>query len=240
MIRSIALNLDCMPFMKGLSDNYFDLAIADPPYGLGMGSPSLKNRFVKQKNGNKLPITQSDYGKKDWDATTPNQEFFDELRRISKNQIIFGANYFGLSGGMIVWDKLNGKSDQFGCEIIYTSFNKRTDMVYYMWNGMMQGSYCGVDIKMALIQKGNKKLNEKRIHPTQKPVMLYQYLFGKFCKTGDLVFDPMMGSQSSRLAAYSIGLEYIGCELDHDYYIDGITRFKDEIGENEYNKLQLL
>ena len=167
----------------------------------------------------------TDFTKKDWDNTIPSQEFFDELRRVSKNQIIWGANYFGLQGGMIVWDKINGNSDQYDCEIAYQSFNKRTDLVHYMWNGMFQGKYCGRDIRQAAMQQGNKALNEKRIHPTQKPVILYEWLLNNYAKKGDRIFDPMMGSQSSRIAAYRLGFDYVGCELDKEYYDKGCTRF---------------
>ena len=224
-ILSKAYNCDCLEYMKSLPDNYFDLAIADPPYGIGASKPSKKPSNILQKNGSIMSASVTDFGKKDWDNNIPTQEFFDELRRVSKNQIIWGANYFGLQGGMIVWDKINGNSDQYDCEIAYQSFNKRTDLVHYMWNGMFQGKYCGRDIRQAAMQQGNKALNEKRIHPTQKPVILYEWLLNNYAKKGDRIFDPMMGSQSSRIAAYRLGFDYVGCELDKEYYDKGCTRF---------------
>jgi site-specific DNA-methyltransferase (adenine-specific) len=218
--------------MKSLPDNYFDLAIADPPYGIGASKPSKKPSNILQKNGSIMSASVTDFGKKDWDNNIPTQEFFDELRRVSKNQIIWGANYFGLQGGMIVWDKINGNSDQYDCEIAYQSFNKRTDLVHYMWNGMFQGKYCGRDIRQAAVQQGNKALNEKRIHPTQKPVILYEWLLNNYAKKGDRIFDPMMGSQSSRIAAYRLGFDYVGCELDKEYYDKGCNRFTSIFSKN--------
>ena len=225
-IRSKAYNCDCLEYMKSLPDNYYDLAIADPPYGIGASKPSKKAERAVQPDGSILQVPVTNFGKKDWDSAIPSQEFFDELRRVSKNQIIWGANYFGLQGGMIVWDKINGNSDQYDCEIAYQSFNKRTDLVHYMWNGMFQGKYCGRDIRQAAVQQGNKALNEKRIHPTQKPVILYEWLLNNYAKKGDLIFDPMMGSQSSRIAAYKLGFDYVGCELDKEYFDKGCSRFE--------------
>ena len=232
-ILSKAYNCDCLEYMKSLPDNYFDLAIADPPYGIGASKPSKKPSNILQKNGSIMSASVTDFGKKDWDNNIPTQEFFDELRRVSKNQIIWGANYFGLQGGMIVWDKINGNSDQYDCEIAYQSFNKRTDLVHYMWNGMFQGKYCGRDIRQAAVQQGNKALNEKRIHPTQKPVLLYEWLLNNYAKKGDRIFDPMMGSQSSRIAAYRLGFDYVGCELDKEYYDKGCTRFDSMFSKNK-------
>ena len=225
-------NIDCIEFMKGLPDKYFSLSIADPPYCIGADKPSVKPCVVKQKNGTYLRVDAPDYGKKDWDSELPSQEFFDELSRVSRNQIIWGANYFGLAGGMIVWDKMNGNSDQYGCEIAYQSFDKRTDIVHYMWRGMFQGETCSTDINIANRQQGNKQLNEKRIHPCQKPVVLYAWLLQHYAKEGDIIFDPMTGSGSSRIAAYKLGFDYVGCELDKEYYEKSVERFNREcLGE---------
>lgn len=227
-MKSDILNIDCMEYMHGIPDNAFELVIADPPYGIGADKPARKPRMCRQKNGTYLPVRLNDYGKKDWDAQTPSRDFFDELRRVGRHQIIFGANYFGLQGGMIVWDKINGDCDQMGCEIAYQSFNTRTDIVHFMWNGMMQGVYCGTDIGRALVQQGNKALNERRIHPTQKPVALYAWLLNNYAQPGWRIFDPMMGSQSSRIAAYKLGYDYVGCEIDKEYFDKGCERFDAE------------
>lgn len=240
---SKAYNCDCLEYMKSLPDNYFDLAIADPPYGIGASKPSKKAERARQPDGSILKVPVTDFTKKDWDDAIPTQEFFDELRRVSRNQIVWGANYFGLQGGMIVWDKVNGNSDQYDCEIAYQSFNKRTDLVHYMWNGMFQGKYCGRDIRQAAVQQGNKTLNEKRIHPTQKPVILYEWLLNNYAKKGDRIFDPMMGSQSSRIAAYRLGFDYVGCELDKEYFEKGCARFNSELMNNNKrvtNKIDIM
>lgn len=228
MPKSEVHNQDCLEYMRTLPDKAFTLAIADPPYGIGADKPAKKPGMIRQKNGSYLPATLNDYGKKDWDASVPEQAFFDELRRVSEHQIIWGANYFGLKGGMIVWDKMNGNSDQFGCEIAWQSFDLRTDIVHYMWHGMMQGETCSIDINIANRQQGNKRLNEQRIHPTQKPVALYAWLLRRYAAEGATIFDPMMGSQSSRIAAYKMGFDYVGCEIDKEYFDTGGERFDKE------------
>lgn len=227
MPTSDVYNIDCLEYMRTLPDNAFTLAIADPPYGIGADRPAMKPSQVKQRNGLYLPVKNPDYGKKDWDAQPPNQEFFDELARVCENVIIWGANYFGLKGGMIVWDKMNGDCDQYGCEIAYQSFDLRTDIVHYMWHGMFQGECCSTDVNTANRQQGNKLLNEQRIHPTQKPIALYAWLLQRYTM-GGVIFDPMMGSQSSRIAAYKLGLDYVGCELDEEYFNKGCERFERE------------
>lgn len=227
-MKSDVYNIDCMEYMQGIPDKAIDLVIADPPYGIGASMPAKKPRMRRQKNGTYLPVKLNDYGKKDLDAQIPSQDFFDEIQRVSRHQIIFGANYFGLQGGMIVWDKINGDTDQMGCEIAYQSFNRRTDIVHFMWNGMMQGVYCGSDVGRALVQQGNKALNEKRIHPTQKPVALYAWLLTNYAQPGWCIFDPMMGSQSSRIAAHKLGFDYVGCEKDKEYFILGCERYDAE------------
>ena len=225
---SDVFNMDCMEYMRGVPDKAFDLVLGDPPYGLHASKPKKKTDAVKQKNGSVLTARCNDYTKKNWDAKIPPQTFFSELRRISRHRIIFGANYFGLQGGMIVWNKINGDCDQMGCEIAYQSFNNRTDIVHFMWNGMMQGIYCGRDVGKAMVQQGNKALNEQRIHPTQKPAALYAWLLKEYAKEGWRIFDPMMGSQSSRIAAYKMGFDFVGCEIDKEYFAKGCERFDAE------------
>jgi|688.fasta_scaffold69399_2 site-specific DNA-methyltransferase (adenine-specific) len=225
--KIVITNEDNMLLMSRYPDNYFDLAIVDPPYGIGADKPSKKPTLVKQKNGQNLKVKNSNqYTQKNWDNQIPNKEYFDELKRISKNQIIWGANYFGLIGGCLVWDKLNGDCDQFDCELAYNSFNNRTDLVYFMWQGMFQGIYCGKDIRKALIQQGNKQLNEKRIHPTQKPILLYKWILDKYAKKGDKILDTHLGSGSIAIACHDYGFELTACELDKEYYEKAIERIK--------------
>ncbi len=218
---------DNMQLMARYPDNYFELAIVDPPYGIGADKQSIKPVLVKQKNGTTLKVKNTNhYAQKNWDNGIPTDEYFQELKRVSKNQIIWGANYFGLIGGYLVWDKLNGECDQFDCEIAYNSFNHRTDLVYFMWQGMFQGVYCGRDIRKALIQQGNKQLNEKRLHPTQKPVALYKWILDKYAKEGDKILDTHLGSGSIAIACHDYGFELTGCELDAEYYDKAIERIK--------------
>lgn len=216
------INADCMNVMRAYPDKYFDIAIVDPPYGIGASMPSVKPRLVKQKNGKVLPIKQARYTRKDWDNDIPKREYFEELLRVSKHQIIFGVNYFSgayeFGVGRIVWDKMNGHSDQFGCEIAYNSTNDRTDIVHYMWSGMFQGRMASENCFEAMRQIGNKKLNEKRVHPTQKPIKLYDWILRKYTKDGDRILNTHLGSGSSAIASYDLGRELVGIEIDHEYF----------------------
>jgi site-specific DNA-methyltransferase (adenine-specific) len=224
-------NCDNMELMKRFPDNYFDLAIVDLEYCIGASKPSIKPNTAVQKNGNKLNIKQSNYTQKDWDFKLSCPKYLKELFRVSKNQIIFGGNYYGLVGGYLVWNKLNGESDQFGCELAWLSFTKRTDIVNFMWAGMFQGIYCGYDIRKALIQQGNKQLNEKRLHPTQKPVQLYKWILNKYAKEGDKILDTHLGSGSIAIACHDYKFDLTCCELDVDYYNKAVERIKNHISQ---------
>lgn len=198
-----------MTEMVKFPDNYFDVGIVDPPYYLG----PEKRKFYGRKIS---PIGVQRIYDKSTSWSVPEREYFDELFRISKNQIIFGCNYFDypFGSGRIVWDKCNGSSSFSDCELAYTSFHDSVRLFRYMWNGMMQGK----SISEGHIQQGNKKLNEKRIHPTQKPVNLYRWLVQKYLKPGQLVLDTHVGSGSSLIAFEEYGLQYIGYEIDKSYY----------------------
>ena len=225
---------DCMNVMKDYKDNHFDLAIVDPPYSIGADKPSKKPNLCKQKNGNYLKVDAPIYNHKNWDNKIPDRKYFNELLRISKNQIIWGVNYYNynLNGGRIVWDKLNGASDQYGCEIAYQSFNKRTDIVRYMWQGMFQGVYCGYDLNKSLLQQGNKLKNEKRIHPTQKPVKLYEWLLNNYAVKGQKILDTHLGSGSIAVACHYFGVDLVGVEIDEEYYNKAKERI-DELTKQE-------
>jgi len=223
-------NEDCMVVMARYPDKYFDLAVVDPPYGLGLDSPARKPEKIKQKNGSFLNVKSTEYKKKNWDKQKCDFKYFNELKRVSNHQIIFGENYYGIfAGGRIVWIKLNGESDQFDCEIAYNSINDRTDVVYFMWSGMIQGKYCGRNIRKALVQQGDKRKNEKRIHPAQKPIALYDWIFNNYAKPGMKVLDTHGGSMSSAISADRAGLEMVCCELDKEYFDKAVVRF------NQYN-----
>lgn len=155
----------------------------------------------------------------------PPPAYFDELRRVARHQIIWGANYmpYLLKGGVIVWDKLNDGADQSGAEIAFNSLNQRVDIVRYMWRGMMQGEAIG-----SLRQQGNKDLNERRIHPTQKPVLLYKWLLQQYAQPGWRILSTHLGSASDAIAAHYYGCDFVGCEIDPDYYAAAVERFTRE------------
>ena len=217
------LNIDCMEYMATLPDKAFDLAIVDPAYGRGEDGGTNRCHGVKQKNGTVLQCIDGGYTKKDWDKEPPPPEYFEELRRVARHQIVWGANYMPvkLQGGAIVWDKVNDGADQSGAEIAYNSLNERVDVVRYMWRGMMQGDCIG-----SMRQQGNKALNERRIHPTQKPVKLYEWLLQQYTQPGMRVLDTHLGSGSSAIAAHYFGVDFVGCELDTDYFNAAKKRFE--------------
>lgn len=209
-------NMDCMDGMKEFPDGYFDLAIVDPPYGRKEHGGRNRSGYVRQKNGSKIFVKDGQYGNRKWDNEPPSEEYFNELMRVSKNQVIFGCNYFDypLIGGRIVWDKCNDGSDQSDAEIAYCSMNNRVDIFRYMWRGMFQGK----SITEGTTQQGNKRLNEKRIHPTQKPVALYEWLLSRYAKPNDIILDTHVGSASSLIACYNTNHKFVGFELDEYYY----------------------
>ena len=203
-------NDDCMNVMSKYEDKYFDLAIVDPPYFKGPNTRRYYGRSLSATKIKRVSYTVID----DWEI--PTAKYFDELFRVSKNQIIWGVNYFiyDFGAGRIVWDKVNGKSSFSDCEIAYCSFHDSVRLFRYMWNGMLQGK----SIEEGHIQRGNKKLNEKRIHPTQKPVALYIWLLSKYAKEGDKILDTHVGSASSLIACKKLGYDYVGCETNREIY----------------------
>lgn len=218
-------NMDCVEGMKQFPDKYFDLAVVDPPYGLKEHGGKDRSTYVIQKNGTKTLVKSPEYMKEDWDNSPPGAEYFNELFRVSKNQIIFGCNYYDISlrGGRIVWDKCNDGTDQSDAEIAYCSMINKTVIFRYMWRGMMQGK----SIFEGTVQQGNKKLNEKRIHPTQKPVALYEWIVQTFCKEGMKLLDTHVGSASSLIAFEKYGYDYVGFEKNQYYYNTSYARMED-------------
>jgi site-specific DNA-methyltransferase (adenine-specific) len=212
-MKSETFNIDCMVGMKQYPDKYFDLACVDPPYGIGMGSTG-------KISGSSKKI----YDKKNWDESVPNLEYFNELRRVSKNQIIWGSNFFdgvGLNGGAIVWNKLgtqigrrNPMPTLSDCEIAYCSMRNNIKMFSYTQIGNVYGNDYQID------------WNQDRIHPTQKPVALYSWIFHNYAKPTDKILDTHLGSGSSRIAAHKAGLDFVGYELDRDYFEAQEKRYK--------------
>ena len=202
------LNCDCMEYMTTVPDKYFDLAIVDPPYGIGECGDKNKSR-------GKLAKAQDYKAFSGRDISAPEKSYFDELQRISKNQIVWGANHFISrlqidSSCWIVWDKENGESDFADCELAWCSFKSAVRKFKYRWHGMLQG---------------DMKNKEARIHPTQKPVALYNWLLMNYAKKGQRVFDSHLGSGSSAIAAHYFGVDFVGCELDKDYFEAAKARF---------------
>ena len=189
-------NEDNMAMMARYPDKCFDLAIVDPPYGIGMDGGNVG---YKGKNN---------FAKKDWDKSTPNERYFKELFRVSKNQIIWGGNYFGLppSRCFLVWDKGEGFYNRTyaECELAWTSFDKNT--CKFKHDPLAKGDYKG------------------KIHPTQKPIALYKWLLEKYAKSGDKILDTHLGSGSIAIACHDYGFDLTACEMDKDYYEAAMNR----------------
>jgi len=207
-------NMDCMEYMRQLPDKHFQLSIVDPPYGIGNDGSKNKSRgkqaVTARVSKSKALAKAKDYkGFAGGDVSAPPLEYFNELRRVSKNQIIWGANHFISkipfdSSCWIIWDKDNGDSDFADAELAWTSFKSAVRVFKFKWNGMLQQ---------------NMKDKEHRIHPTQKPVALYKWLLSNYAKPGDKILDTHLGSGSSRIAAYDMGFDFYATELDK-YYFD--------------------
>lgn len=202
-------NMDCMEGMRQFPDKYFDLAIVDPPYFSGPEKRGYYGRTISPIGVQRIYKTSAEW-------SVPNKSYFNELARVSKNQIIWGCNYFNyqFGPGRIVWDKCNGESSFSDCEIAYCSMHDSVRLFRYMWNGMFQGK----SISEGTVQQGNKNLNEKRIHPTQKPVALYEWILSKYAKEGDIILDTHVGSASSLIACHNTNHKFVGFELDKHYY----------------------
>lgn len=223
-------NMDCMDGMKEFPDKYFDLAIVDPEYGRKEHGGKNRSGYVKQKNGSKIFVKDGQYINRNWDNEPAGKEYFDELMRVSKHQIIWGCNYFDytLAGGLIIWDKCNDGSDQSDAEVAYNSMTRRVDIFRYMWRGMFQGK----SIAEGTIQQGNKKLNEKRIHPTQKPVNLYRWILQKYkIPSNWKLIDTHVGSASSLIAFHEADNHFVGFEKDKYMYDLSMKRYKEETAQ---------
>jgi site-specific DNA-methyltransferase (adenine-specific) len=198
-----------MEGMAQFPDKYFELAIVDPPYFSG---PEKREFYGKKISSTGVKRLYKPCAK--W--SIPDENYFNELFRVSQNQIVWGCNYFRhfFNSGRIIWDKVNGDSSFSDCEIAYCSFHDSVRLFRYMWNGMFQGK----SMSDGHIQQGDKSLNEIRIHPTQKPVELYRWILKNYAKPGDKIIDTHLGSGSSAIAFIENGFDYIGFEIDPDYY----------------------
>ena len=214
-MKSEAFLMDCMEGMKNTPDKYYDLAVVDPPYGIGFDG----NTTVKGKSGKASTFTDKQHHiKKEWDVSRPTAEYFAELQRVSKNQIIWGGNYFAdllpPRKGWIFWDKkiTNENNTNFSDgELAWTSFNCILRRFTYDWIGF---GYL------------NNPQREKKIHPTQKPVALYDWIFANYATPGMKILDAHLGSGSSRIAAYKAKLDFTGYEIDAEYFEAQEKRFQ--------------
>ena len=190
-------NMDCMEGMKQFPDKYFELAIVDPPYGL--------DRYKKNDGGNSKKIRCFGDKDKNWNNEKPSDEYFEELFRISRSQIIWGANNFNLptSEYFIIWDKQQMMPSFARCEMAWT--NRKVPAKLYAYRSQ----------------------DANRIHPTQKPVALYKWLLTNYAKQGDKILDTHVGSASSLIACYDMGFDYVGFELDEDYYKSACERIEE-------------
>ena len=198
---SIYVNCDCMIGMKQFPDKYFDLAVVDVPYGIGESGDKNHTRGKLAVSKDYKPFSGDD-------LKPPDDTYFKELFRVSKNQIIWGANHFISkipydSHCWIVWDKDNGETDFADCELAWTSFDTAVRKFKYRWQGMLQE---------------NMKSKEIRIHPTQKPVALYEWILTRYAKEGDIILDTHVGSASSLIACHNTNHKFVGFELDEHYY----------------------
>ncbi len=214
-----AFNMDCLEAMAQMKDNEFDLAIVDPPYGI---PEAFKGGFASNKSGRKKsPFAQNMIGKT-WDENPPKKEYFIELMRVSENQIIWGGNYFidylHSTRGIVGWikpEQANGDHPFFShFELAWTSFK----------------------MPAKIFQKKTTSGNEKRLHPTQKPIALYKWLLKNYAKEGDTILDTHLGSGSSRIAAHDMGFDFTGYEIDKDYFDAQEKRFQNHIKQQSLFK----
>ena len=197
---------DCLDIMRQLPDKCISLCLCDPPYGIGESN---------ERNATRRNVCRpTDYGHYEWDSKRIPPEYFDEIRRISQNQIIFGGNYYGSILGdtpcYIVWDKDN-TGDFADCELAWTSFKTAVRKFKYRWNGMLQE---------------NMRDKEKRIHPTQKPVAIFEWILRLYSKPGDIILDPFLGSGTTVAACINLERQYIGIEISPDYVLASQQRIK--------------
>lgn len=195
-------NSDCVEIMRQFPDKFFDLAVVDPPYGINVNKMTLGN-------GNRKVFR----GGNNWDESIPEEKYWTELFRISKNQVVWGANhmiqYLKPSSSWLFWDKGNGDNDFSDGELAWTSYGGALRKIKKTWIG------------------ANAKDGIERIHPTQKPVYLYEWIFEKYCQKGNLIFDSHLGSGSSRIAAEKYNLSFVGCEIDKTFFESQQKRFQE-------------
>lgn len=220
-MTSEVFNIDCEAGMKGYADGYFDLAVVDPPYGIGLDMVTRVDSNKRNRRSNRSVVKHKE---KPWNDSIPSEEYFKELHRVSKHQIIWGCNYYAKyipSVGRIIHDKVMGtEGTAFNwshADIASCSLFKRIVMFRYQWAGNKQNGTIN----------WHNTGQDARIHPTQKPIALYDWIFSKYAKPGMKILDTHLGSGSSRISAHKAGLDFVGFETDKEYFEAADKRFKD-------------
>ena len=218
--NGILYNGDCLDIMASFKDKSVDLILTDPPYGIGtamngkVGGAKPFGKGGKVGGGNCVEPTA--YGYQEWDKEIPKKECFDNMFRVSKNQIMFGGNFFveylHNSPCWIVWDKVNGKTNFADCELAWTSFKKSVKQYTILWNGMLR------------VEK-----RYKRVHPTQKPITLFVRILDDFSKDNEIILDPFLGSGTTAVACEKMSRRWIGIEISERYCKASAERIKEEI-----------
>lgn len=236
MVESKAYNIDCKIGMNWFTNKHFNLGLSDGPYGID------GNSHRRNKSRGKATMS-TDYHTELWDQPRLDTEYFNLFFNVTENQIIFGANYYPeICGvpfktprrnewpifmnehprGWIIWDKCNGNNTFNDCELIWTSFDRPTYIYQFMWSGMMQGSGMLSGNKM----NAYKEKNQKRIHPTEKPIPLYDFIFQTYLPGGGKVIDTHLGSGSSRISADKTeNIDFVAFELEEKYFNDEERRY---------------
>ena len=207
-------NCDNMDFMRECKDNEYAISLVDPPYGV---NADIKNNGKNSDRHEKTSLAKiNTYKKTNWDHSIPTEEYFKELKRVSTKQVIWGANYFGLVGGMLYWHKNVTMPTYSSGELAWLSWLQKIDFVNITWHGMLQQ---------------DMKNKEERIHPTQKPTILYRWLLQNYAKQGDKILDTHGGSMTLARAAYEEGFDLDIMELDKEYFDKGVLAFKQHISQ---------
>jgi site-specific DNA-methyltransferase (adenine-specific) len=218
-MNSIVTNEDCMAVMARYPDKYFDLAVVDPPYGINADNNAFKNGISCKANGFK------EHKETNWDNEIPNKNYFDELVRVSKHQIVWGGNYFTdiLPPVMswIIWDKMQYNFSFSDGEMAWSSYGNKLKIFRYA-----RGNESGFAPKL----KGMERCGIN-IHPTQKPIALYDWIFKNYATEGMKILDTHLGSGSSRISAHKAKLDFVGCELDTDYFNAAEKRYQQFISQ---------
>jgi len=209
----ISILADCMDYMATMADKSVDLCLTDPPYGI--------RAYANGVMGGGGFAKQSKYDATDWDESPASREQIATITRISKNQIIFGGNYFDLppSSCWLVWDKDNGRNDFADCELAWTSFKTAVRIYKWKWQGMLQQ---------------DMKNKDKRVHPTQKPIALFNWCLTNYSKKGEIIFDPFAGSFTTAIACIRTGRKYICIEKERKYFDIGVKRIEAELEQTDF------